>query len=173
MSEVRRHQRKSATGKTVTVRHHTRGDGTAAERKREAWEKRAAERWTPPPPAEDHAAPNENEESWWDEDEPRPQAWMAEPEREPSQAFLDMQQEMRDWRGRDIQVPPAQPDTSQLGRVLGTDTQEGADKFARLKAYREAGYDGPLDQDNQIPDPDDPAERDGLEALASMRSQHG
>ena len=97
---------------------------------------------------------------------------MDEPE-PPSQAFLDMQAEMRDWRERDIQVPPAQPDPSPKGRLLGTDTQEGADSFARLKAYRQAGYTGPLGPGNRIPDPDDPAERPALEALAFMRSQHG
>jgi len=173
MTEVRRHQRQTASGKTATVRRYTRG-GEAAERKRQAWEDRAAAQWTPPPAAADvHTTAAHEDEQWWDEDEPRQEAWMAEPEQEPSQSFLDMQSEMRDWRERRIEVPPAAPDTSPLGRALGTDTQEGADKFARLKAYREAGYDGPLNQDNQIPDPDDPAERPALEALAHMRSQHG
>ena len=76
--------------------------------------------------------------------------------------------DMRDWRSRAVEVPPAKPDTSPMGRLLGTDTQEGADKFARLKAYRDAGYGGPLNSDNEIPDPDDPAERPALEALARM-----
>ena len=33
----------------------------------------------------------------------------------------------------------------------------------------EAGYDGPLDPDNRIPDPDDPANFESLSALAAMR----
>ena len=30
------------------------------------------------------------------------------------------------------------------------------------------GYDGPLDQDNNVPDPDDPANRESLSALAAL-----
>ena len=97
-----------------------------------------------------------------------------QPELEPQRQgadreFAAMQAQMRDWRSRDVEVPPAGPDTSPLGRVLGTDTPEGAAKFARGKAYREAGYDGPLDNENRIPDPDDPAEYEALHALAAMR----
>lgn len=91
----------------------------------------------------------------------------AEPP-EPTSTLGRMQANMRDWRSRDIHVPPGQVDNSPLGRALGNDTQEGADNFARLKAYREAGYDGPLDQDNRIPDPDDPANHESLSALARM-----
>ena len=36
------------------------------------------------------------------------------------------------------------------------------------RAYREAGYNGPLDADNRIPDPDDPRERPALHALAAL-----
>ncbi len=74
MTEIRRHQR-TVDGKTVNVRHHTRsGTGTAAERKREAWEDRAAERWTPPPRGEATEAPPADE-TWWDDDVPKPEAW--------------------------------------------------------------------------------------------------
>lgn len=174
MTEVRRHQRQTASGKTTTVRRYTRGTGEAAAKKRQAWEERAAARWTPPPAVGDvESAPADEGEPWWDEEhDPHREEWMDD-DPPPSQGFLDMQAGMRDWRGRDIEVPAAEPDTSPLGRALGNDTPEGAAKFARLKAYREAGYDGPLDSDNRIPDPDDPRERPALEALAHMRTLHG
>lgn len=170
MGIVRRHKRQTASGKVTTVRQHTRDydSGPGGNERRPAAEDAAP---APRPPAL-----RENDETWWDDSEPRPEPWMdsgEEPEREPGPAFLSMQDEMRDWRSRRVEVPPATPDTSPLGRVLGNDTQEGADKFARLKAYREAGYDGPIDQDGNIPDPDDPRERPALEALAYMRDQHG
>ena len=38
--------------------------------------------------------------------------------------------------------------------------------------YREAGYQGPLDQDNNIPDPDSPAEQQTLAALAGLSLTH-
>jgi hypothetical protein len=178
MSEVRRHQRVTASGKRTTVRHHTRGGDRTTRREdeaqaaREAWADRNAPHVSTLTPAE----PEPQAEEWWagDDGPPPGEFWDDdEPEREPSPAFAAMQDEMRDWRSRDIDVPRGEPDTSPLGRVLGTDTQEGADKFARLKAYRDAGYEGPLDSDNRIPDPDDPQERPALEALAYMREQHG
>jgi hypothetical protein len=171
MTEVRKHQRQTASGRQTTVRHHTRGGERTrredeAEAAREAWADRAAPHVSTLSSETEPAA-----EEWWaGDDEPPPgEFWDDDPEPEPSPAFLSMQDEMRDWRSRRIEVPPATPDTSPLGRALGTDTQDGADKFARLKAYREAGYDGPLDSDNRIPDPDDPTERPALEALAHMR----
>jgi hypothetical protein len=95
-----------------------------------------------------------------------------DPDAEPdSPALARMKDDMRHWRSLRIEAPPGVPDTSPLGRVLGTDTQEGADSYARLKAYREAGYDGPLDQDNRIPDPDDPDEQAALSVLASLRER--
>lgn len=89
MTEVRRHQR-TVDGKTVNVRHHTRsGTSTAAEKRQDAWEDRAAQRWTPPPRPEAGEVPAVDE-GWWDDDVPRPEAWTdnndsdePEPERKP------------------------------------------------------------------------------------------
>lgn len=79
MTEVRRHQR-TVDGKTVNVRHHTRsGTGTAAEKRQDAWEDRAAGRWTPPPRPETGETPAADE-TWWDDDEPRPEAWTDDSE---------------------------------------------------------------------------------------------
>lgn len=168
MTEVRRHQRRTASGKVTTVRRHERDTGGGP----------VDDPYRPAPyvggPAAPEAAPAPRE-SWWDEEgEPVAGDWWAEePEPEPVTEFAAMQQQMREWRAREIEVRPVQPDTSPMGRALGLDTPEGAAKFARLRAYREAGYDGPLDSENRIPDPDDPAERPALEALAHMRSLHG
>src|SRR5205809_764823 len=74
MSIVHRHKRRTASGKTTTVRQYERDGEAAAERKREAWEAHAAERWTPPPRAETGEAPAANE-TWWDDDVPKPEAW--------------------------------------------------------------------------------------------------
>ena len=52
--------------------------------------------------------------------------------------------------------------------LLGCDTPEGLANYERGRAYREAGYNGPLDADNRIPDPDDPRERPALHALAAL-----
>jgi hypothetical protein len=164
----------TVSGRVVTVRQHTRD----TDRGPDMTERRpAAEDAAPAPRAAALPPPElrEDAETWWDDDEPRPEPWMdtGEPQREPSPAFTAMQDEMRGWRARHLEVPRGEVDTSPLGRVLGNDTQEGADKFARLNAYREAGYDGPIDQDGNIPDPDDPRERPALEALARMRDPHG
>lgn len=84
-------------------------------------------------------------------------------------ALARMQARMRHWRSLpEPDVSYAVPDTSPLGRALGNDTREGAENFARLKAYREAGYHGPLYRDSRIPDPDDPANHESLSALARM-----
>ena len=81
-----------------------------------------------------------------------------------------MRDEMRDWRARPEPVPSqAEPMDPQLARVLGCDTPEGLARYERGRAYREAGYDGPLDSDCRIPDPDDPANDESLSALAAMR----
>lgn len=207
MTEVRKHKRQTASGKTTTVRHHTRRGGDGKDdpaQARAAWQDRAAPHYstlpaTAPPAAdesfwdEDSAEPDGE---WWAEDEPNPafaqmqrdmDDWHAQGERGPSpaqqqaarlkagevrrgdRAFAAMQEEMRAWRSRPVpDAGPVVPDTSPLGRALGTDTQEGAEKFARLSAYRDAGYTGPLDSDNRIPDPDDPANYESLHALAAM-----
>jgi hypothetical protein len=91
MTEVRRHQRQTASGKRTTVRHHTRGGDKAQRDERRP----AAEDAAPPyrycdcvgshrpgcangvpgglPPLPD--TPDEDE-AWWDDSEPRPEPWM-------------------------------------------------------------------------------------------------
>jgi hypothetical protein len=188
MTEVRKHQRRTASGKRTTVRRHTRdtGRGPGGDERRPAAED------APPAPSARRlppAEPREDAETWWDGDEAPREPWMdagddfhAAIDAGDEEAMEDaarrvrteaglgaMKNDMRHWRSLDVEVPRGEVDMSPLGRVLGNDTQEGADKFARLKAYREAGYDGPIDQDGNIPDPDDPAEREALHALAAMR----
>jgi hypothetical protein len=87
----------------------------------------------------------------------------------PSDEFTAMQATMRDWRARPVptESAPVRPETAAL---LGVDTPEGHARYQRLAAYREAGYTGPLDQDNTIPDPDDPANTDALRTLAALRT---
>jgi hypothetical protein len=81
-----------------------------------------------------------------------------------------MQKEMRWWRKQPEPVAkPDKPMSPQMAKLLGCGTPEGRAKYDRLRAYREAGYDGPLDQDNRIPDPDDPANYESLSALAALR----
>jgi hypothetical protein len=176
MVHVRRHERQVAPGKTTTVRAHEREGGDS----------RPAPEWATPARASDlreaSGRPDPQQAGIWDGDDEQDGDWWAEGEEaqpaapvwprgdaEPdSPALTNMKRTMRWWRKQAIHVPPAVPDTSPLGRALGTHTQEGADHFARLKAYREAGYDGPLNQDNQIPDPDDPAEQAALDILAEL-----
>jgi hypothetical protein len=87
-----------------------------------------------------------------------------------SVASARMSEEMRAWRSRPEPTPgPAKPMTPQMATLLGCDTPEGFAKYERGRAYREAGYDGPLDSDNRIPDPDDPANFESLKTLAAMR----
>jgi hypothetical protein len=99
----------------------------------------------------------------------------AQPEPEPpaspppSAAMTRMQDEMRYWRSLPEPQPrPEAPMSPQMAHAMGCDTPEGRAKYDRLRAYREAGYTGPLNQDNQIPDPDDPAKYQALLALAAM-----
>jgi hypothetical protein len=90
---------------------------------------------------------------------------------ERAEVLSEMLAGMRDWRSRPEPKPsPTEPMTPQMAKLLGTDTPEGFARYERGRAYREAGYDGPLDQDCRIPDPDDPAERETLSALASMEA---
>lgn len=162
---VRSHERQTASGKTTTVRAHER-EGGGGEVISEA------PSWVHPALPSDFALSSAAEApSWEDEDaEPAGDWWGDDEEEQPdSPSLTRMKDEMRHWRALGIEGRPAVPDTSPLGRVLGTDTQEGADRFARLSAYRDAGYTGPLDQDNRIPDPDDPAEQRALGILASLR----
>ena len=95
------------------------------------------------------------------------------PEDEPAghaNPVLDrMRDDMRSWRSRPEPQPlPEAPMTPQMARLLGCDTPEGREKWDRLRAYRDAGYKGPLGPDNRIPDPDDPANHEPLSALAAL-----
>jgi hypothetical protein len=216
VTEVRRHQRRTASGKTATVRQHTRDTGDGA---RDAWAARmeAARQPSAAPVVggpELTAQPEPVAQDWWDGeeapegdfwDEPaigwseeaeqrlrgkwerekdeRLAGWSAEvaamraedPRHAPvTPQFLDLQQEMRDWRSLPEPDPaPAEPMPAAKAELLGCDTPEGRAKYDRLRAYREAGYTGPLDQDNRIPDPDDPASHQMLSALARMSEPDG
>ena len=80
-----------------------------------------------------------------------------------------MADDMRKWRSRPAPEPgPAGPMDPAKARLLGCDTPEGQARYDRLRAYRDAGYDGPLNQDNEIPDPDDPATWDGISMMTRL-----
>lgn len=194
MTEVRKHTRRTASGRTTTVRHHTRNTGDSqneAERARAAGQERAAPHVSAlrqPPAAPDETWWDEEAQpagDWWDETGegdyevlpgqppqwPAPDGWddPAPATRRGDRAFPAMQAEMREWRSRPVPAPPPdEPMNPQLARALGCDTPEGLAKYERGRAYREAGYNGPLDQDNNIPDPDDPANHESLHALAAL-----
>jgi len=181
MIHVRRHDRQVAFGRTVSVRAH----------EREGVDQRPAPDWATPARASDFrpaSEPNPDDGDWWADDDEAADSpaddypadylgspWAAEGERGDDAVGRDlrlarMKQEMREWRALPEWKPsPAEPMNPQLARVLGCDTPEGVAKYERGRAYREAGYDGPLDSDNRIPDPDDPANDESLSALAAMR----
>ena len=88
-------------------------------------------------------------------------------------ALPGMIEQMREWRSRPEPKPsPAAPMSPQKAKLLGCDTPEGLATFERGRAYREAGYDGPLDKHGNIPDPDDPRERESLHMLAALAETH-
>lgn len=90
-------------------------------------------------------------------------------ERGPAGAADAMRDTMREWRGRDVPpAPPSGPMDPQLAAALGCDTPEGLAHYERGRALREAGYSGPLDSGNRIPDPDDPANADAIGTLAAL-----
>lgn len=94
-------------------------------------------------------------------------------ERREAAALDAMKTQMREWRNRPAPAPqPARPMNPQLAKALGCDTPEGMAKFERGRALREAGYDGPLDSNNNIPDPDSPAEQRSLDMLAALSLTH-
>ena len=94
-------------------------------------------------------------------------------ERREATALEDMKAEMRKWRALPIpQAGPAEPMSPQKAKLLGCDTPEGLARYERLRAYREAGYDGPLDSSSSIPDPDSPAEQRSLDMLAALSLTH-
>jgi hypothetical protein len=86
-----------------------------------------------------------------------------------SDTLDQMKAEMRARRAGPL--PPTPPFTMSPERaaLLGCDTPEGRARFQRLDAWRTAGYTGPLDDNGDIPDPDDPAEQWGLSTLAALR----
>lgn len=101
------------------------------------------------------------------------EARMSPQQRREAAALGDMKEEMRKWRSLPAPDPgPQEPMDPGMAKLLGCDTPEGRAKFGRLRAYREAGYQGPLDQDNNIPDPDSPAEQQTLAALAGLSLTH-
>ena len=84
-------------------------------------------------------------------------------------ALQAMLAEMRVWRSRPApEAPPGKPMSDQMKKLLGCDTPEGMANFERGRAYREAGYAGPLNAYGYIPNPDDPLERDALSTLAAL-----
>ena len=76
MTEVRRHQRQTASGKTTTVRQHERNVGG------QAWADRVQEttqRGWQVPPAGETPPPPRDDGNWWDDDEATPAGdWWAE-----------------------------------------------------------------------------------------------
>jgi hypothetical protein len=201
---VRKHERKTKSGGTTTVRQHTRrGGGPKADRPGGAFgrirgllaSRRAARR-----PADDLGWDDgdlaEDWTTWRDqpvparrlgrEVQPYPDSDRDPPGRDHPQTFGEawsgsrreyrvkeklrcMQIDMRAWRDAPEPTPgPQPPMTPELARVLGCDTPEGLAKFERGRAYREAGYRGPLDKNERIPDPDDPANYEMLHGLAAL-----
>ena len=163
MIHVRRHKRTIASGKTVTVTAHERegGGGGRGEIVRPAPE------WSRPEYVGDFSPPTASRPAdgdWWADDAPEPEA----PE---DRELARMKAEMREWRSRHVPLLPSEPMNPQLAKALGCDTPEGREKYEHLRAYRESGYKGPLNQDGKIPDPDDPAEQRTLEILAHMRAR--
>lgn len=102
MSEVRKHQRVTASGRRTTVRHHTRGGKRTrredeAEAAREAWADRNAPHVSSLTPAEP---------------EPQAQEWWAEDGMPPPGAFWADDDEVGDWHGHAFKVnraPAYQP----------------------------------------------------------------
>lgn len=94
-------------------------------------------------------------------------------ERRAAAALDDMKAEMRKWRSLPAPEPvPSKSMNPQLAKALGCDTPEGLEKYERGRALREAGYNGPLDSNNNIPDPDSPAEQRSLDMLAALSLTH-
>jgi hypothetical protein len=169
VTEVSRHQRRTASGRTTTVRRHHRNTGGGpeyvdADRPAFTPEQASAFAGDPAPPDESWWSAEEQppEGDWWAGDEPA----AATPERPSSPAFDRMAQEMRDRRALgEPELPPWDPADAWL---LKADTPEERLSFQRLKAYREAGYTGPLNSENRIPDPDDPANWEWMKAGAAL-----
>lgn len=214
---VRSHSRQTASGRTVTVRQHTRKGGGGKQddgrgrgpvgRVRSLLASRRARRqpdqdmgWADDEPQQ---SPKEQRRAERDAERARKAAALDDWERDmqfkaaksglpayrpigtrasdwkprtPAEhekaaaTFRAMLDEMRDWRSRPEPEPkPEPPMTPQMSKLMGCDTPEGREKYERGRAYREAGYTGPLDKENRIPDPDDPSNLRALDALAGLK----
>ena len=100
------------------------------------------------------------------------QARMSPQQRREAAALDGMKAQMREWRNRPAPQAAPEPMDPQMAKLLGCDTPEGLAKFERGRALREAGYNGPLDGNNNIPDPDAPGEQQALSALAGLSLTH-
>lgn len=159
MIHVRRHIRVTASGKRTTVRAHEREADDGLRPVPEQSRPEFVGDIEAPPAG---SAPSED---WWADDE----AAEAAPSGSWQETLDAMKADMREWRSRSWPEVPPEPMTPEMAAVLGCDTPEGRESYERLRAYRESGYDGPLDEHNRIPDPDDPANARTLETLAHMR----
>lgn len=158
MGIVHRHKRVTASGKTTTVRQHTRDTSG-----RSMGERRPAADDAAPAPraaALPEPAPRDEAQTWWDdEDNPRPEAWMDDSELPPAGT---------PWEGEHDEDRPEDrahlhPDWAKLPQ---RDEPEHSPAFAamleqnpdlgrgydRLRQLRESGYDGPVDQDGNPTD---------------------
>jgi len=197
MIRVRRHNRQLATGKTVAVRQHERNVAPAStgiqQPGEDAW-------WENPPPVPEVAEDPEGTWYFRQDDQLMAvhpdgtvhgtgqtvdhrqtfrEAWRAatfkgctpdQQEGPADRALAEMKAEMREWRNRPVPSLPPQSMTPQMAKLMGCTTPEGREKYERLRAYRLAGYSGPLGPDNRIPDPDEPGMQSTLETLAHMRA---
>lgn len=211
MTEVRRHGRKTASGRTVPVRQHHRRGGDSAERERQAPEREpggafvgdmSEARPGAAEPGDIWADGDEQppEGDWWaDDDEPgwggnyaAPGAQVGMQARDVvigGGIFMGGDDGPQVGTGAPGPVTPVQAASANVARsgdavgvqgaqihdagarpseraryqdpamrkVLGLDTPEGAERFDRLTRLREAGYDGPVDQDGNPMDTSDPA----------------
>lgn len=81
----------------------------------------------------------------------------------------DMLAHMRDWRTRDVPDPsPVKLRTPAFARMQIA-SLEDLEKYVRFRALRDAGYEGPLDVDCRIPDPDDPEVRRNVATQVALR----
>lgn len=183
MIRVRRHQRQLASGKTATVRQHERGGNGSADEG--GIRPDGEDDWWDRPEAEEMKRDEDPDGTWYFRDgdgdlyrvlpdgTTHPVSENKPEPADPAERELDRtRQQMREWRSRPEPVASDdEPMSPQMEKAMGCDTPEGRERYDRLRAYREAGYDGPLDRDCRIPDPDDPANHETLSALAYMRSQ--
>ncbi|MEV4241702.1 hypothetical protein AB0J47_41915 [Nocardia sp. NPDC049737] len=83
--------------------------------------------------------------------------------------LASLRETMRTWRAAPAPAAPEDKQmTPEMASLLGCETPEGRASYQRLSAWRAAGYDGPLDENANIPDPDDPTNIDRLATLAHL-----